>query len=976
MYDARRLMTGVSGRFFWTTLIVLTTATGLQADHNKLLQVEFKRGISRHLACDSEGYCFLLLPSPGREGKPGFTLKVSRKPHPESISDFPTTVTLPVLPDAAGTSIFSAGLAVDAQNQLHLIWTSQRGQTAYSVVDTQRLRNGRSKPNWLNPATRKAGARILATDQSWAGDICRAADGRVWLAWSVDVASDSVVAVHLGTVRDGAMQSFELGRGKKFYPPSLLISRDGVFQLACGDTLGFTHCLRGKISELSTEAERRKPPGLRAETPGGLRRSATQWKFQRTHSGNRPALAEMTGQVLAVHESGDSLKYTFLKPDEKDRQSHPLTDLDSRLVWDTVHSPRLVVDRHGVPWVFFIDSTRQHIFYARWLGTRWSPILNGFWLTRNTARFEDNHLSIDWLGVEHGLGTDESSIGVAIGHRASYSGAAQAVRSPRSKTGRLAPLRYNLGTGFHMLPVPSLKSDAGNKVLFLDLKEVQHIDGVKLKVNTARKLADPVITGGRPGDFDSQGAAKIAVIKQDGVYRAWYTGMHREPGSDWPKSGPIPYVRVGYAESADGIHFKKKPLGLSSFGKNDNTNIVAGLPATPIYRPIVPTGMHIDSADPDPTRRYKFLTWTGSRPVRKPADATRSATAQAVRSKPLENRAARAAPLQSEFDAAEDVDEQTWTLWTSADGLRWKQASRGGIRYPGGMPSSFSPQSMFHDPDETDPARKYRAYGFLGLNNDRRGAGYGYSADAVEWTADPRNPVFDAWARATPVVRSGKVEQIHDAVVWKYHQYYLALYQYQRSAAEKTIELAMSRDGENFSYIQHGAEVVRRGAPGEWDCDEIAPSVPLIDEDEIKVYYSGYRFSRTKLIEGERACGMATLRLDGFTHLTLEDGRDQGSVTTIPVDRGTATDLYINASCDEGSRLKVELIDPESGKVLPGYSHDECTPIETDFLAHQVVWGQRSLADVRKTSFQIRFHLTNGRASPKLYSFEFRQASD
>ena len=160
--------------------------------------------------------------------------------------------------------------------------------------------------------------------------------------------------------------------------------------------------------------------------------------------------------------------------------------------------------------------------------------------------------------------------------------------------------------------------------------------------------------------------------------------------------------------------------------------------------------MPIDSADPDPSRRYKFLTWSASRPKRK-----------------LPN--------------PDDVDEQTWTLWTSPDGLRLKQASRGGIRYPGGMPASFSPQSLFHDPDEPDPARKYKAYGFIGLNNDRRGAGYGYSADAIEWTADPRNPVFDPWARATPVVRNGKVEQIHDAVVWKYHQYYLALYQYQTS---------------------------------------------------------------------------------------------------------------------------------------------------------------------------------------------------
>jgi hypothetical protein len=900
MRNAPLLRTEMDGRFSWSIFVVLTSATVLQADHNRMLQREYRAGICRHVASDSHGYCYLLVPSPRLGDGRGITLKASRKPHPQSISDFSITVPFPVLQQASDATVFSTGLVVDSKNRIHLIWTTDEGRTAYSLLDTESVRSGKDKAHWLNPATGQQGVHLVAPPRSWAGDICRAPDGRVWLTWTTSVADEPEVTVHLGTVRDGRWQTFELGQGKKLYPPSLLLSRDGAFHVVSGDTIGLAYHLTGQVSELA---------------------SRNDWQLERSHSGNRPALADFNGRVLAVHESGDSLKYTFLETEKKPRQSFPLTDLDSRLVWDTVHSPRLVVDQHGVPWVFFIDSTRQHIFYARWLGTRWSPILNSFWLTRNTARSEDSHLSIEWLGVEHGLGPDKSSIGLAIGHRS---------QSP--------------DTAFHVLPVPSLKSDADNKVLFLDLKELQHIDGVRLQVNTARKRADPVITGGRPGDFDSQGAAKVAVVRQDGVYRAWYTGMYREPGSEWPKSGPYPYVRVGYAESDDGIHFKKKPLGLKSFGGNDNTNLVGGLPATAIFRPIVPTGMHIDSADPDPSRRYKFLTWSANRPARKLANA-------------------------------DGVDEQTWTLWTSPDGLHWKQASRGGIRYPGGMPASFSPQSLFHDPDEPDPARKYKAYGFIGLNNDRRGAGYGYSADAIEWTADPRNPVFDAWARATPVVRNGKVEQIHDAVVWKYHQYYLALYQYQRNGEEMTIELAMSRDGENFAYIQPGAEVVRRGEAGEWDCDSIAPSVPLMDEDEIKVYYSGYRFSQTKLIEGEHSTGLATLRLDGFTHLTLEDGRDGGSVTTIPVDRGSATDLYLNASCAEGSRIEVELIDPESGEAIPGFSREECTPLTTDSLGQRAVWGKRSLGDVGTANFQLQFHLNSGRASPKLYSFEFRKAS-
>ena len=294
-------------------------------------------------------------------------MKVSRKPHPESISDFSTTVMLPTstLSDAAGTSFFSAGLAVDAQDQLHLVCTTDRGQTTYSVVDVRLLRGGPARPKWLNPANGQEGSLVLAAAGSWAGDICRAADGRVWLTWTTDVAKESEVTVHLGTLRDGAWRSYVLGRGKKLYPPSLLISRDGVFfHVACGDTTGGTHYLRGRVAELDTDRE---------------------WRLERSLIGNRPALAEMRARrVLAVHESGDSLKYTFLNTQDKVRQSHPLTDLDSRLTWDTVHSPRLIVDQHGVAWMFFIDSTRQHVFYSRWLGTRWSPIMNGFWLTRNT----------------------------------------------------------------------------------------------------------------------------------------------------------------------------------------------------------------------------------------------------------------------------------------------------------------------------------------------------------------------------------------------------------------------------------------------------------------------------------------------------------------------------------------------------------------------------------------------------------------
>jgi hypothetical protein len=93
--------TGISwaraGVLLWSAFFLATGTGRLAADHNKLLNREFRRAISRHVARDSQGYCYLLVPSPGSEGRQGVTLKVSRKPHPESIADFSATVPLPAL---------------------------------------------------------------------------------------------------------------------------------------------------------------------------------------------------------------------------------------------------------------------------------------------------------------------------------------------------------------------------------------------------------------------------------------------------------------------------------------------------------------------------------------------------------------------------------------------------------------------------------------------------------------------------------------------------------------------------------------------------------------------------------------------------------------------------------------------------------------------------------------------------------------
>ena len=168
-------------------------------------------------------------------------------------------------------------------------------------------------------------------------------------------------------------------------------------------------------------------------------------------------------------------------PGGEKKQHFPLTGEDERFTWDFCHSPRFAVDRYGIPWVFFINGTRQHVFYARWLEKQWSPVLNAYWLTRNTPRMDENHLSIERLAVEERMADDAEGIGVSITHES---------RFPQ--------------TAYHTMPVPSLTATPGTTVLFLDLKELKALDGLRLKVNEATKYqGNPVIARGTAGDFDA-----------------------------------------------------------------------------------------------------------------------------------------------------------------------------------------------------------------------------------------------------------------------------------------------------------------------------------------------------------------------------------------------------------------------------------------------------------------------------------------
>ena len=317
------------------------------------------------------------------------------------------------------------------------------------------------------------------------------------------------------------------------------------------------------------------------------------------------------------------------------------------------------------------------------------------------------------------------------------------------------------------------------------------------------------------------------VLLDGGKYRMWYGGI-REPRGGEPRPPWYDWIRCGYAESDDGIHWKRiKTRQVEWQGSRDN-NILPFFRHSPlIFR---------DDAEPDPQRRYKaFYFWNSGEHL----DIARS----------------------GKYGKAWDPRDERFLmdLFSSADGIHFER-QEGEVVFPSeqARPLSLIPQSIFRDEREPDPQKRFKAYGFSSLDLRRRGTSYIWSPDCLHWTAHPELPVIDPAIRGTPPAAGGPTGQVHDTVCFPYEGYYIALYQDQHDPLNMPVELAVSRDSESFRLVQPGQKV-------------------------------------------------------------------------IPV----------------GSELRVELIDASTGKSLPGFSSEDCHPVQGDQLDTMVMWRGKEMPNRR-----------------------------
>jgi hypothetical protein len=395
-----------------------------------------------------------------------------------------------------------------------------------------------------------------------------------------------------------------------------------------------------------------------------------------------------------------------------------------------------------------------------------------------------------------------------------------------------------------------------------------------------------------------------------------------------------------------------------------------------------------------------------------------------------------------------DEEERLFKMWywarndgagamlyaTSQDGIHWQRPTLNLLEFRGSrsnniclLPESSNMETYgaFKDPDDPDPARRYKALlwervspGAWGEGNPPHqlaGVWTAISPDGIHWTksrqpiathppvgdtvgfldcrAEGRyvgfvkiqtdrkrsraiieSPDFISWSEPRLIFetddRDDQPCDVYNNTAFRYQELYLGwlqiFYHHQDPYLSRLeLELIYSRDGREWHRMPGRETVLPVGPDGSWDRanQSAAGGRPIRVGDLLYLYYGGRPYYHPPFTGGEVRCsiGLATLRVDGFA--SLDASPLGGTLTTKPLALDGSR-LFVNCVSDWG-HLRAEALD-EHGRPRPGFGRDDCDDIAADGVRLPVSWrGKADLGAVMGRPVQLRFHLQNAR----LYSF-------
>ncbi len=452
----------------------------------------------------------------------------------------------------------------------------------------------------------------------------------------------------------------------------------------------------------------------------------------------------------------------------------------------------------------------------------------------------------------------------------------------------------------------------GNRCeLFVDSFMLEEISNVQLRLHT------PTTRGiafyfDRPWEGDFSGYCTI--IKDDGLYRAYYRGL-RYAGYDGTDSEV-----TCYAESSDGINWRKPNLRIHEINGNlDNNVILANVaPVTHNFSPFIDTN-----------------------PLAKP---------------------------NQKFKAVGGNEQSGLIAYVSADGIHWKKLQEKPVFAEG----KFDSQNVvFWSRSEQKYVCYFRSWtgeGYTGFRSVSRTT----STDFVNWSA-PQKMAFGSTPsehiytqQTSPYYRAPHIYLAIGArfmpdrqVITEGQAFTMGVdSKYYKDCSD--IVLMSSRGGDRYdrtfmeSFIRPGVGLEN------WVSRSNYPALNVIEtsDTEMSIYVNEHYAQPTAHLK------RYSMRVDGF--VSLSAGYYGGEAVTRPF-TFTGQHLEINYSSSAAGSIRIEVQD-QKGNPIPGFTLQESLEIIGNEVKRQVCWKKNvDVSELAAKPIRLRFVIRDA----DLYSFKF-----
>jgi hypothetical protein len=493
-----------------------------------------------------------------------------------------------------------------------------------------------------------------------------------------------------------------------------------------------------------------------------------------------------------------------------------------------------------------------------------------------------------------------------------------------------------------------------NLHLFVDDALVERRENLERFINRPRKAPSPVIVADQPWEGERAQAWGSVIVEPDGLLRIWYFAFNTER-----KAEELDRGGYAYAESRDGLNWRKPALGVVEFRGSkqnnlfytcapDGRNLVdeelarrgVGLPALDAQGTALGVLNNLDGLtvvrdddEPDPARRYKLIANMQDHRMWAPYYKEKYPNV-----------------TDAQVQAARGVFGQY--VDTSPDGIHW-------ARSPRKMLGSVGDYMMV--------MRDYRNHRWW-LNeraqgNGGRNAALRESADLANW-GEPKI-IFDNEEESG----FGRLWEWHGGMTpFNYGNLNLGLLEkWPATGMGANCELICQREGQKWQRVAPGVPFLDVGPEGAFDRALAYPThnPPIRIDDTLYIFYTGGG-ARTDARKGiPMSIGVAMLRLDRFAGLANWRPRSPGMLITRPFTIAGKR-LSLNVESFELNPIRAALSTP-LGEFLPGHGFDDS---QIDYDARRVYtevrWREnRNVAHLSGKAVKLHVELKGA----ALYSF-------